>query len=490
MPQVFISYARHDQDFALSKILPLLKAVNLDSWIDQEDLHVSDQWLARIEAALQRSEWFVLLMSEKAAASRHVRAEVDWILKHRPQRLLPIMISECRPEDIHDDLPTIQHLKYDGSRDHMNVGIVKSLLHRLHAAVAAKDERIEGLGDTIDDLVEERDELQGQVHELTAQLHSIADFDGDWLGTSPHPTPAFTPLKRRRAPILSLLNLKGGVGKTTLAVNLAAACFRRPSNSKRVLIVDLDFQGSASALCLNVADRQKAAAERQTSSRLLSDLESSVDRLFGCRRRIGDESAWIVPADDGLARQENRTQARQLAKTATRDVRYLLREVLHSGAVQNECDLVILDCPPRLHVGAVNALAASDFVLIPTLLDLTSTDAVPRLIHWLSRYREGGLCPELEILGVVANKKSAHRRDLLLREKNIWDKLEAPCRSAWRFGEAPLLRCIVPEASAVSEAASTPGKFAYDDPRIRPVFDKLMKEIGPRLFPTMKEASV
>jgi cellulose biosynthesis protein BcsQ len=487
MPQVFISYARQDREFAITKIRRLLEALNLDPWIDQEELHASDLWLARIEAALQKSDWFVLLMSEKAAASRHVRAEVDWILKHRPDRLIPIKIAECRPEDIHDDLPTIQHLIFEGSPERMNLGIIKSLLHRLHGTVSAKEERIVGLNDTIEELAEERDELQTQVHELTAQLHAIADFDGDWLGASPHPTPPFIPLSQRRAPVVSLLNLKGGVGKTTLAVNLAAACFRRTPNPKRVLILDLDFQGSATARCLKVADREEVVATRRTSSRLLSDEESSVDRLFACRRRIGDTSGWIVPADDGLARQENRAQARQLTKTATRDVRYLLRALLHADGVQNEFDLVILDCPPRLHVGAVNALAASDFVLIPTLLDLTSTDAIPRLIHWLSRYREQGLCPDLEILGVVANKKSSHRLELLLREKTVWDNFGPSCRSAWKFGDVPLLKTIIPEASAVAEAASTPAKFAYDDSRIRPVFDQLLKEISPRLFPVKKE---
>ena len=65
--------------------------------------------------------------------------------------------------------------------------------------------------------------------------------------------------------------------------------------------------------------------------------------------------------------------------------------------------MVLIDCPPRLTTGCVNALAASDYVLIPVLLEETSVEAVPRILTWLKLF-QSEVCRELDVLGVVGNK--------------------------------------------------------------------------------------
>ena len=123
-------------------------------------------------------------------------------------------------------------------------------------------------------------------------------------------------------------------------------------------------------------------------------------------------------------------------------------------------------------------------VLVPVLLDLTSADSVPRLLSWLVRFRREGLCPDLELLGVVANKKSAFRKTLLNREHNVATKLAETSSLHWPFGPVPLLESVIPDSAAVSDSAETPGRFACQDPRIGPSFQKLAKEIETRLFTT------
>ena len=75
------------------------------------------------------------------------------------------------------------------------------------------------------------------------------------------------------------------------------------------------------------------------------------------------------------------------AKITTDDVRYRLRAILHSAEIADRFDFILLDCPPRLTTACINALAASDYVIVPVLPNPISTAAVPRLLQWLKLLR-------------------------------------------------------------------------------------------------------
>ncbi len=85
------------------------------------------------------------------------------------------------------------------------------------------------------------------------------------------------------------------------------------------------------------------------------------------------------------------------------DVRFRLRAILHTKEIADRFDFILLDCPPRLTTACINALAASDYVLIPVLPNVISTAAVPRLLRWLKNLRLVA-CPDLAVLGIVGNK--------------------------------------------------------------------------------------
>ncbi|MGL4463650.1 MAG: ParA family protein, partial [Planctomycetia bacterium] len=147
---------------------------------------------------------------------------------------------------------------------------------------------------------------------------------------------------------------------------------------------------------------------------------------------------------------------------------------------QQRFDLIVIDCPPRVHTASINALAAADFLLIPVLLDLTSADSVPRMLGWVREYKKAEVCPKLDLLGVVANKKSDRSKELLTREVNVWNALKDKCRTAWD-GEVTFCDTIVPHHRAFSESAQTPGRFACEDSEVGRIFNELASRLEQRM---------
>jgi cellulose biosynthesis protein BcsQ len=170
--------------------------------------------------------------------------------------------------------------------------------------------------------------------------------------------------------------------------------------------------------------------------------------------------------------------ARWLVGQSPKDVRFLLREALQSAQVQGAFGFVLPDCPPRLTTACVNALAASDYVVIPTLLHVPSSEAVPRQLRWL-RHLRPLLFPHLRVLGVVGNR-AYPRQDLVAREKDVWGQLPGRCEADW--GEpVHQFRTVVRDNGAFAEAARKK-TFAALQPELRPVFldlaDELRKEMA------------
>src|SRR5262249_55971927 len=91
----------------------------------------------------------------------------------------------------------------------------------------------------------------------------------------------------------------------------------------------------------------------------------------------------------------------------TVDVRFLMRRALQSDLVQGALDYVFLDCPPRLTTACINALTASDFVLIPVQVEAVSVRSVQHLLLRLRELREAKVVPNLEVLGLLANMVTA-----------------------------------------------------------------------------------
>jgi cellulose biosynthesis protein BcsQ len=320
------------------------------------------------------------------------------------------------------------------------------------------------------------EEYQRQLESLVQQVREVTDLQGKiWERPATVPPPPFRPLAEGGCPIVAVANLKGGVGKTSLTANFAATLWRR---GKRVLVIDLDNQASLTHLCLPPGKAQELRAGGRLVHKVLSAKSDHGMAAWSNVTMIGESGSYLLAASEELADVEEHVKAEWLLNPAGPDRRYVLRAALHDPRIQERFDVILLDCPPRLGTACINALTACDSVLIPVLPDRTSADAVPRLLDWLRRLRERGICPELSILGVVANR-TYRRISLIKREIAIWQELRDNNRAAWN---ADVYHCahFVPSSSRIADAANN-YTFAAYEPDLEPIFTELVRELEPRL---------
>jgi cellulose biosynthesis protein BcsQ len=288
--------------------------------------------------------------------------------------------------------------------------------------------------------------------------------------------PPFRPLTKNRAVIIALINLKGGVGKTTLTANIAATYCR--ALNKRVLAIDLDFQASLTNLCLP-ADRvgELQVGHGRLIENVFADSSQDLAKLaYANMTETGVLKLHLLATSGLFANVEEQAKARWIMNFAGPDVRSILRSALHGAAFQDNFDVILIDCPPRWTTSSINAIACCDYVLVPTLLDRVSSEAVPRLLRWLRDLKASSaeLYGNFKILGVVGNR-AYPRAGLILQEREIWKASPGKCEQTWL---APVhhFATIIQDKSEFRRAANH-REFAALHPDLQPIFLNLVQEI-------------
>jgi chromosome partitioning protein len=233
--------------------------------------------------------------------------------------------------------------------------------------------------------------------------------------------------------IVAIANQKGGVGKTTTAVNLGAALAEL---DKRILLIDLDPQANAtSSFGLQGLDGTSLYQP------LLGET-SIIDKILPTRR----ERLFIVPADIDLAGAE--VEIARMANHLTR-----LAETLKPLQADQTFDSVFIDCPPSLGILMSNALAAADELLTPIQCEYFALEGLVKIVRLIEQVRDSGANKRLELGGIVMTMFDART--------NLSAQVVADVREHFR---QRVYETVIPRSVRLSEAPSFGKSILEYDP--------------------------
>lgn len=233
--------------------------------------------------------------------------------------------------------------------------------------------------------------------------------------------------------VVAVSNQKGGVGKTTLSVNLTAALVRA---ERRVLLVDLDPQASLTEYFVDPAQLAETVYDLLMSNKHLEPI-------------VLGEKVSLLPANIDLA-------ASELQLSAKRNVERTLARMLK--LYEDHFDYCLIDCPPSLGVLTTNALTAANLVIVPVATELMAERTVKLILDTIREVVESDLNPSLVIWRIIPNlydSRLAHHKEILQALREKYGKLvySQPVKSTTKYKDA------VTSQVDVSELDITQGEY-------------------------------
>lgn len=251
--------------------------------------------------------------------------------------------------------------------------------------------------------------------------------------------------KVRMARVISTINLKGGVGKSTTTVALAETL--SSVYSKRVLVIDLDPQTNATIMLIGEHRWKKLNKEQHTLARLFKDALEPQHKRFDLEATIqknvsdvqGAHTIDLLPSSLDLIDVQDSLASTPQGKFYSVNPIDLLQRAVKSTL--DDYDVVLIDCPPNLGIITLNGLRISEGYAIPTIPDYLSTYGIPQIVTRVKDFAQD-INEPVEPLGIIVTKFQSNST----LHKNVLQDLE-------NEEDAPLFRTIIRQANQIAAAA-------------------------------------